>query len=60
LFVELSPLQLESIGQNVQNALRPIVVALMLGLGAMGSWMGGIQEVAYVLLGAAMMRLWYR
>lgn len=60
LVVELSPLQLESIGQNVQNAIRPIVVALMLGLGAMGAWMGGAQEVAYVLLGAAMMRLWYQ
>lgn len=60
LVVELSPLQLESISYNLQNALRPIVVALMLGLGAMGAWMGGVQEVAYALLGAAMMRLWYR
>jgi predicted unusual protein kinase regulating ubiquinone biosynthesis (AarF/ABC1/UbiB family) len=60
LVVELSPLQLESIAQNIQNALRPIVVALMLALGAMGAWMGGVPEIAYGLLGAAMMRLWYR
>ncbi|HEX5710148.1 MAG TPA: AarF/UbiB family protein [Sulfuricurvum sp.] len=60
LVVELSPLQLESIGQNIQKALRPIVDALILGLGAMGAWMGGINELAYGLLGAAMMRLWYR
>ena len=60
LAVELSPLQLESIGQNLQNALRPIVLAMMLGFGAMGAWMGGINELAYGLLGAAMMRLWYR
>ena len=60
LVVELSPMQLESIGQNTQNALRPIVLALMLALGAMGAWMGGAQDVAYGFLGAAMMRLWYR
>ena len=60
LVVELSPLQLESIGQNLQNALRPIVMALMLSLGAMGAWMGGIHELSYALLGAAIMRLWYR
>ena len=60
LVVELSSLQLESIGQNIQNALRPIVMALMLGLGALGAGMGGMNELAYVLLGAAMMRLWYR
>lgn len=60
LVVELSPLQLESISQNIQNALRPIVVALMLALGAMGAWMGSVPELAYGLLGAAMMRLWYR
>ncbi len=60
LMVELSPLQLESISQNLQNALRPIVLALMLALGAMGAWMGGVHELAYGLLGAAMMRLWYR
>ena len=60
LVVELSPMQLESIAQNTQNALRPIVLALMLALGAMGAWMGGVQELAYALLGAAMMRLWYR
>ncbi len=60
LVVELSPMQLESIAHNTQNALRPIVMALMLALGAMGAWMGGIQELAYALLGAAMMRLWYR
>jgi len=60
LVVELSPMQLESIGKNTQDALRPIVIALMLSLGAMGAWMGGIHEVAYGLLGAAMMRLWYR
>lgn len=60
LVVELSPLQLESIQQSLERSLRPIVVALMLSLGAMGAWMGGINEVAYGLLGAAVMRLWYR
>jgi len=60
LVVELSPMQLESIGKNTQDALRPIVIALMLALGAMGAWMGGVNEVAYALLGGAMMRLWYR
>lgn len=60
LVVELSPLQIESIGQNIQKALRPIVVALMLGLGAIGVWMAGITELSYALLGAAVMRLWYR
>jgi predicted unusual protein kinase regulating ubiquinone biosynthesis (AarF/ABC1/UbiB family) len=60
LVVELSPLQLESIGQNVHNALRPVVVSLTFGLGALGAWMGGINELAYLLLGAAMIRLWYR
>ncbi len=60
LVVELSPLQLESIAHNLQNALRPIVMAVMLALGAMGAWMGGIQELSYGLLGAAIMRLWYR
>jgi ubiquinone biosynthesis protein len=60
LVVELSHMQLESIAQNLQSALRPMVVALMLGFGAMGFWMGGVNELAYVLLGAAVMRLWYR
>jgi predicted unusual protein kinase regulating ubiquinone biosynthesis (AarF/ABC1/UbiB family) len=60
LVVELSSLQVQNIAEQIQNALRPIVMALMLALGAFGAWMYGIQEVAYVLLGAAMMRLWYR
>lgn len=60
LVVELSHLQVESIKQNIQSALRPIVVALMLAMGAMGAWMGDINELAYGLLGAAIMRLWYR
>lgn len=60
LVVELSHLQVESIKENIQSALRPIVVALILSLGAMGAWMGGINELAYGMLGAAMMRLWYR
>ena len=60
LVVEISPMQLESIGKNTQDALRPIVIALMLSLGALGAWMGGVNEAAYALLGAAMMRLWYR
>jgi len=60
LVVELSHLQVESIKQNLESALRPIVLALMLALGAMGAWMGGVNELAYGLLGAAIMRLWYR
>lgn len=60
LVVELSPLQLESIKQSVERSLRPIIMAFILSLGAMSAWMGGINELAYILVGAAIMRLWYR
>lgn len=60
LVVELSALQLESIQQNVERSLRPVIMALALALCAMGAWMGGMNEIAYGCIGAAIMRLWYR
>ncbi len=60
LNVEISPRQIESLKNALENALRPIVSALMLSLGAIGSFMAGWENPAYVLIGAAMMRLWFR
>lgn len=60
LSVELSPLQYEMIKKEFRAAMAPLSAALILALGAMGFWMAEIDEVAYALLGAAMMRLWYR
>jgi predicted unusual protein kinase regulating ubiquinone biosynthesis (AarF/ABC1/UbiB family) len=60
LQVELSPLQYEMIKKELRDATAPLYMALILLLGALGTWMAGMSEIAYILLGAAMMRLWYR
>ncbi len=60
LVIELSPLQLASIEEKMASALRPLVVSVGLGLGAMGGWMMGYPPLAYLLLGGAIFRLWYR
>ncbi|MDD5161176.1 MAG: AarF/UbiB family protein [Sulfuricurvum sp.] len=60
LAVELSPLQYEMIKKELREATVPLYIALILMLGVIGAWMAGMSEAAYVLLGAAMMRLWYR
>ena len=58
--MELSPLQLGSIEEKIAKGLRPIVVSVGLGLGAMGAWMMGFSPLAYLLLGGAIFRLGYR
>ncbi len=60
LVVELSPLQLQSIQERLEHSQKPLVMALILFMGALGSFMGGMEEISYALLGAAMVRLWYR
>jgi ubiquinone biosynthesis protein len=60
LNVEISPRQIESLHHTFENALRPIVSALMLSLGSIGCFMAGWHNLAYVLIGAAIMRLWFR
>lgn len=60
LNVEISPRQIESLTHLVENALRPIITALILSLGAVGCFMAGWENPAYLLLGAAIMRLWFR
>lgn len=60
LVVELSPLQLQSIQARLEHSQKPLVMTLILFMGALGSFMGGMEEISYALLGAAMLRLWYR
>ncbi len=60
LAVELSPLQYEMIKKELRDATGPLYMALILILGVIAAWMAGMREIAYVLLGAAIMRLWYR
>lgn len=60
LNVEISPMQIESLQNRLDAAIRPIVSALMMGLGALGCTIAGWENGAYVLLGAAIMRLWFR
>lgn len=60
LAVELSALQYEMIKKELREATAPLYIALILILGVIGAWMAGMREIAYVLLGAAIMRLWYR
>ncbi|MDD2780743.1 AarF/UbiB family protein [Sulfuricurvum sp.] len=60
LNVQLSQLQYEMMKKELREATAPIYTALILAFGAMGMWMGGIEEVAYALLGGAMVRLWFR
>lgn len=60
LEVQLSPLQYEQIKNDIKVALHPLYVALGLGLVALGCWIGGFEEISYVLIGVACMRIWYR
>ena len=60
LNVQLSQLQYEMMKKELREATEPIYTALVLAFGAMGAWMGGVEEVAYLLLGAAIMRLLFR
>ncbi len=60
LVIELSGLQLENIEKKFSKGLRPIVMSVGLGLGAMGAWMMGYPPLAYLLLGGAIFRLGYR
>jgi ubiquinone biosynthesis protein len=58
--VELSELQYDVMKKELHDATTPFAMALILALGAIGAWMGGIEELAYLFLGGAMMRLWFR
>jgi len=60
LNVQLSELQYGMMKKELREATAPIYTALILALGALMAWMGGVQELAYLLLGGAMMRLWFR
>lgn len=60
LVVELSPLQMEQLKSDVERSIEPLYTAFILLLGAVGAWMGGVEWGAWLLLGAAMMRLWLR
>lgn len=60
LAVELSPLQYGMIKKEIRDATAPIAMALIFALGAIAFWIAGINEMVYLLLSAAMMRLWYR
>ena len=46
--------------KELREATAPLYSTLILALGAMGAWMGGFEEIAYMLLGGAIMRLWFR
>jgi predicted unusual protein kinase regulating ubiquinone biosynthesis (AarF/ABC1/UbiB family) len=60
LQVELSPLQYEMMKKELRDATAPLYMALILLLGTVGTWMAGMNEIAYILLGTTIMRLWYR
>jgi len=60
LNVQLSELQYGMMKKELREATAPLYSALILALGAMGAWMGGFEEIAYMLLGGAIMRLWFR
>lgn len=60
LVVELSSLQLEQIKTDLAKSLKPLYGAMILGLLALGGWMMGYGDVAYLLLGGAIVRLWVR
>jgi ubiquinone biosynthesis protein len=60
LEVQLSPFQYDVMKKELREATAPFATALILALGAMGAWMGGVEEVAYALLGGAIVRLWFR
>lgn len=60
LNVQLSELQYGMMKKELREATAPLYGALMLALGAMAAWMGGIEELAYLFLGGAIIRLWFR
>lgn len=60
LSVEISPFQIETLERRLDTAIRPVVDALMMGFGAIGTYMVGWENGAYFLIGAAILRLWFR
>jgi len=60
LEIQLSPLQYDQIKTDIRQALSPLYMALALGLGAIGAWMAGVNELAYGLLGMAIMGILFR
>lgn len=60
LDVQLSALQYDQIKMDLQQALNPFYTAAVFGLGALLAWLGGIHEITYALLVAAMIRMWFR
>ncbi len=60
LVVELSSHQLQQLRTDLERSLAPLYTALVLGLAAIGGWMMGWREMAFVLLGGAIVRLWLR
>jgi predicted unusual protein kinase regulating ubiquinone biosynthesis (AarF/ABC1/UbiB family) len=60
LEVVISPLQYDHIKSDLQKALNPLYTAMALGLGAFGVWIGGFHEFSYLLLGGAIIRIWFR
>lgn len=60
LEVVISSLQYDHIKSDLQKALNPLYTAMALGLGAFGVWIGGFHEFSYLLLGGAIIRIWFR
>jgi predicted unusual protein kinase regulating ubiquinone biosynthesis (AarF/ABC1/UbiB family) len=60
LEVQLSKFQYNQIKSDLRQALNPLYTATTLGLGALGTWIAGSNEIAYALLGAAMIRIFLR
>lgn len=60
LRVQLSPLQYDLIKKELKEATAPLYSALMLAIIALGFWMGEAQSLAYLFLGGAIIRLWFR
>lgn len=60
LVVELSPHQMERLRGDLQRSLAPLYTALGLTLAAFAAWTLGWENVAYLLAGAAALRVWFR
>lgn len=60
LRVQISPLQYDLIKKELKEATAPLYSALMLAMIALGFWMGEAQSLAYLFLGGAIIRLWFR
>lgn len=60
LEVVISPLQYDHIKSDLRKALNPLYTAMALGLGAFGAWIGGFYELTYLLLGSAIIRIWFK